>query len=399
MAGGINRPLLPSTGATPDERRLRTGLGAIVRQFLDSGAFLARLLPGVQLRTVASGVPVALAWGSMNRVPTSDAIMLRLPSILPNMVGVPLEVTKTSATGIAFVSPAGKALDGVTSPTVDGSATGVHLTGAGVTAFRTDGTNWFSARGGTQSVLSSDGRTIQYHDTTHSPVALYQFNGNTLDSSGNGHHLTVATGVIRYAPMAPGLKGAFFENSPSIGSGFAMLRGPPGVAALQLTGDMTVEMLGFFRVYRDPSFPAVVVTHSGVGSAEASNTLYRLSLEGTLSTRYQQEHGAGVADTYDEPSGQVMDVTLSHFAFTRASGVVRFYGNGQLAGAGGAGSTGMLPPSGGASGVLWVGGDPNGPYNFAGYLASLKIINRALSEDEVKNEVKLTLGPVFGTRF
>ena len=65
MPGPFNRPILPTTGANPDEQRARTGLQEIVRTLLNSRAFLQRLFPGQILR-VPTGTPVALAWGGMN---------------------------------------------------------------------------------------------------------------------------------------------------------------------------------------------------------------------------------------------------------------------------------------------------------------------------------------------
>jgi hypothetical protein len=138
-----NRPLFPTVGSTPEQQRALVGVGEFVRKVLSPGSFLQRLLPGRLLRPVATGTPLALAWGEMNRLPPGNSIA-RLPQILPEWIGTPLHVLKGSPTGFSAVQPGGVGVNGAP-PTVDGKGYGFWLHGAGMRTLVTDGANWFSA--------------------------------------------------------------------------------------------------------------------------------------------------------------------------------------------------------------------------------------------------------------
>ena len=404
MAGGINRPVLPTTGANPDEQRLRTGLSAIVRSILDSGAFLGRLFPGDQLRTVSSGVTVALAWGSMNRIPTSDPIMLRLPNILPQMVGVPLQVTKGSATGIAYVSPAGKALDGVTSPAVDGSSTGIQLTGAGLHEFKTDGTNWYSQRGGASSGGGSLPTGVFPPNSTwrlssnYSPIGLWDFDESTTSrASPVLPAFTVATGTMRYAPIYPGVNAGVLGGATG-----AYLEMPAtGTASLfHLRSDVSVQVL-FWQTDKQliqPNNSAPLICFAGVGlSAETENVQWGLYLADNQRADWFTESGGpavGFSHTINQPVLPWNNVRPVLYGARRSGNTVQHFLDGKPLGSSASGAT----PTGGTAGRVFLGGATAETPLAQMMISSVKVTPNAMSDAEFLADYNASLGQYYGPR-
>lgn len=396
---GLRNEASPVSGS-PDSDLRR--LGEQLREFLRSDQFLAKLNVGPIIRA-ATGQIGALAWGTENRVQLSGDAILRLPPMDAAWIGKPLYMAKQTGTGIATVVASGG-----NSPTVNGSVTGVQFQSPGLHAFVTDGQGWYTEQASstgsnvapgvdTNSELFWNGaiwtprypRTAQHHDTTFSPVALYKLDGNLLDSSGNGLHLSVATGTIGYTPVSPGLTLGFFDN-------LTVLTEATKAAALRITGPLTIEALGSWRIYR-PDVDTII-SHAEQGETLSTNALYRWQLDTPFTTRYLHEHDAGVNETFDMANNQPPDLLLAHFALTRtASGIISFFANGRLCGTPTA--TGLPMPNGGTTGRLYIGGDGTNaagsqPYN--GNLGSVKILNTTLTQGQIVEEVNRTLGPILG---
>jgi len=75
------------------------------------------------------------------------------------------------------------------------------------------------------------------HDLTHSPVGLWQFDGDLTDSSGNGFTLSLGAGSTQqFVEMAPGLQGAWFN-------GTTFYERTSTEATLQIPGPITIEFI------------------------------------------------------------------------------------------------------------------------------------------------------------
>jgi hypothetical protein len=113
-------------------------LGEQVRSLLQGDEFLSRLNLDKIIRVATGGI-AALAWGSMNRVELAGNAILRLPPIEPAWIGKPLYMGRQVPTGTATVRGSGSPV-----PRVNGSPTGIAVTGVGLHVFVTDGADWFA---------------------------------------------------------------------------------------------------------------------------------------------------------------------------------------------------------------------------------------------------------------
>jgi hypothetical protein len=231
---------------------------------------------------------------------------------------------------------------------------------------------------------TATGGTPQLHDTTHSPVGLWQFDGDLTDSSGNGLDLTLSTGSALYTKVFD-LPGMFFNGATGLSR-------PSRDAALAISGNMTIE----FMISTPLLSGLGTVCQFGDASSEteAGNILYRvISIPDLISCGW--EYGAGVDQNMTEVIS-TGSATL-HFALVRKAGAteVRRFVNGALKTV----DTSLTPPTGGTLSTvrLSVGDDSTGGlYLKPAFLSSLKIIDGALSDDDVKAEYNRTLGPLLG---
>lgn len=226
---------------------------------------------------------------------------------------------------------------------------------------------------------------IDYHDLTHSPLGLWQLDGDLLDSSGNGLDLAVvAGGGTRYTELLPGIRGLYLDDLTHVHQA-------SGDASLELLGDMTLEMLIAPDLDRAGT-EQVVVTHQAAGATEAVNGLYAMTIGVTdvADMSYFAEQGAGVAIRYTVNSRRLGLGGVYHWAMVRANAQVQFYLNGALAGAA---SSGLLAPTGGGSGTFTIGGTPGSAvFDAQCAIASVKLIGSALSAAQVLAEYDRTLG-------
>jgi hypothetical protein len=226
---------------------------------------------------------------------------------------------------------------------------------------------------------------IARHDLTHSPVGLWQFDGNLTDSSGNGNNLSAISGTPRYAELFPGLRGLSCDTVFRVGISSAP-------AVLRITGDVTLEML----IVPDKSTGIGCVAFvTGNGETLATNTLWSLALLNTSNAvnglRYAAESGAGVDAIYSINHGPLPG-TLNHLAMARASDVITFYLNGKQLGA----SSGTLTTAaGGTSTGFFVGADAAGANAMRFSVSSLKVVSSALNAAQVLAEYNRTLGAFF----
>jgi hypothetical protein len=225
-----------------------------------------------------------------------------------------------------------------------------------------------------------------YHDTTHNPVALYQFDESLADTSGNSlTSFSVESGTERYTNILPGLKGFLFDGSTDIYVNAAE-------ASLAITGDMTIEMI--LSAGEVASSLAIPVSYYATGETEITNLLYSIRLLASSANclSWTHEQGAGVNETYDSNIGVPLGRPI-HLAAVRSSNDVTFYVNGERFQSG---STGLNAPTGGSSSRLYAGGQPTASNAFTGAISSLKILNSALTSAQIRAEYNRTLGKVFG---
>lgn len=221
----------------------------------------------------------------------------------------------------------------------------------------------------------------QYLDTTHTPAALYEFDGDLVDSSGNGLDLSMGTGTAIYgpAPVTDGL-GAFFQASRAQRGSFD--------ASLQILTALTLEAMVFPGAVH--SADAYIASFNGSGDTEAVNILYNMMLTSGNRLRYLHEAGAGV------DHGITFNVSIplgqwSHLAITRDSAGtgINAYVNGILRGS----TTLGAAPTGGGSSQLQVGQFIGGTFPFTGMLSSVKIIAAELNATQVLAEANRALPP------
>lgn len=414
MAGGINRPVLPTTGTTPDEQRLRSGLGAIVRSVLDSGAFLNRLFPGkAQAAVVGTGTQVQLAWGDMNRLPPTSPVVAFLPRVTAKQIGVPLVISKAYATGVAMVQPAGVGIDGRTQPTVDGLPTGFQMSEAGQRTLMTDGANWFSQRGGAggggagAAVSTPSGvfptASAWKLTSNYSPIGLWQFNETLDDTSGlQQPPFSINRGSVKYTDINPGVK-ALVCGGPT---GLVLRLPHTGVASLLRTpGDISVQMIvqQTSETLSDAAGSSPLLGYRGrlrtVTGNDADNSLWGIfqGPDGVQDWYTEAVGGAGFSAFVLSPRVPPPGVRTLLLGARRAAGVVQHFLDGKPLGSVASGAT----PGGGSSGVFWLGGQTAANESAAPQMviSSLKICNNAMSDAQFLDDYNASLGQVYGSRY
>jgi hypothetical protein len=231
----------------------------------------------------------------------------------------------------------------------------------------------------------------RYHDTTHTPVALYNFDGVITDSSGNARDLTLEAGTSRFSRIL-GLRGFYFDGSTRLFRNAAD-------AGLRITGDMTLEMVMTWDV--DPPGTGVnadvyPVSHGGDSALDDTPNNFLYSVYGrtpsvTEGLRYFAEGAAGVNIIHDIDDPPAAVGAYHHLALVRSSDDVTFYCDGIILGVA---SVGLAAPTDGVDGRLRVGGLGDGTpgRHWTGIIASLKIIGSALTAGQVETEYDRTLG-------
>jgi hypothetical protein len=209
---------------------------------------------------------------------------------------------------------------------------------------------------------------------THSPVALYLFDDNLADSSGNGLDLSVGAGAERYTNVN-GLRSAKFDST-------TYFRYTPGSSALEITGDITIQ---FLLTSEDLVGTSYMLAFAAGGDAESANALY--ACRGAASSEnysWFSESGAGVDASYGGWNGSG-NHTIHHLTYVRESDIVTLYIDGAKRGSSGT----LATPTGGTSSYLDVGAF-DGSSIWRGTMACVKIVNSALTSTQVYDEYKTT---------
>jgi hypothetical protein len=219
-------------------------------------------------------------------------------------------------------------------------------------------------------------------DTTHSPAALYHFDGNLLDSSGNA--LTLS-GTPFYQEIFPGMLGL------SGGTGIARASHD---ASLTILGDKTIQALVAMPSITPGSGIAsgtFISAFSGsVSNTAAHNYLHSLSFFTQDQLIWFHETATGTNVTFASTRG-VRVGSLVHIAARYQSNVVTLFINGREAGI----STALTAATDGSLSVLKF--CHSSPLNaLFPVIFGWKFVASALTDLEVRAEYNRTLGPHLG---
>lgn len=250
-----------------------------------------------------------------------------------------------------------------------------------------------SVVGGVATITTPIPGSINYFDSTHSPVGLWNFNGTLADLSGNANNLSLSAGNLAYCDVVPGKLGLMVLD----GARYQTALNP---ANLGITGDLTIQAI----LIRDHAYTnnITIAAHAGTGAASTENINYAFILQGSALTALQRlqmswEHSAGTGVTQLSTGDVSLPPihTISYLAVKRVSNVVTFYHNGLPFGPA---SGTLTAPTGGAGSVRFMVGSSSpaaaSPDRFV--LMSLKVVNGGLSDAQIKAEYNRTLGPAYG---
>ncbi len=236
---------------------------------------------------------------------------------------------------------------------------------------------------------------IDYHDTTYNPIGLWQLSGNMLDSSTSAHHLGLQAGTQRYTNMGPQFRGAMFDGSTL----FLSTGSVP--SSMVLTGAATVEFIANFT----PGGNQVPFQLAGAtGDVNGSeNFLLEFIVASSGMISYFAERDSGTNIQFDFTSASVNFNEVAHYAMTRdVSGTVRVYVNGSKLET----SLALNTPNTGVAALstarIHIGADNGAAFSLGTSpcsrtsIASVKLIGRQLSDEEVYSEYLHTIGAMCG---
>ena len=221
-------------------------------------------------------------------------------------------------------------------------------------------------------------------DTTYTPVALYNFNGNLEDSSATGDDLIKDNGTNRYYPnlLFSGSQSALFK-------GDTCYRTATNNAAHRITGDIT--LITIINFYEASSGYQNIVTFSGNNDGENQNFLYSMYLNASEELYWFQEKGEGVNVDYLLAGYPIPIQQWVVIGATRTSNSIQFYLNGAKLGP----AATIDAPTGGDHGDcrLWIGAEDPGNANYLkAHVKSIKIISSALTEAQMMTEFERVTG-------
>ncbi len=219
-------------------------------------------------------------------------------------------------------------------------------------------------------------------------VGLYRFEGNTLDSSGNGNH-----GVVQNQTGS-----VFGANTPLLNSGGQSLFLDsanehvlvPHSASLNITSQMTIS--AWINPGALGAFEGVIAKNPSNGSASNHAGNYELRTKNDRSAEFLYQKG-GVNDTTTLSSGanRFVPNSWTHIAVTADGANTQFFVDGNLV------STVAMPAGFGATNTnpLYIGARADLFTDFAGRMDDVAIFNSVLTQAEI-NTIKLGDFSAFG---
>lgn len=222
-----------------------------------------------------------------------------------------------------------------------------------------------------------------------SPVAVYNFNDNLEEESGNPDLTLVrhnGSTLEQYHELCPGVRGLKILNNQAYGLSVA------NSVPLKLQGDMSAQVM--VRFDSTPTGNQFILAFGETSEAETENVHYEMIFKSPYNglMSYFHEHASGVND--EAPSTDSVPAIGTTFlvGFTRIGNTVQTYLNGVPAGPP---TTNMTPLSGGSDGRFLLSG-------IGGTFASkcdwvcggLKLNDYGLTAAEMLAEYNRTLGSV-----
>lgn len=244
--------------------------------------------------------------------------------------------------------------------------------------------------------------TASHLTTEYNPIALFTFDNNINDTSGNGKTLQLVTGSLVFAEGPfPGSQAIRFDGFTGLSSSLD--------TDFHITGALTMQAFikpDSLQPSVIPGFGNFVVSIGGTGESLGTNVL------GTLITNQGSsgnigidlERGTGTDFMGSTTSSLITQTKWYHIAASREGANTSFYLNGNLV------ATFIHPgfpekdpiPANNTQ-KLWVGTQPTGGGNlvqlaYSGSLSNVKIIGRALTQEEIRAEYA-TVFPIEGGAF
>lgn len=216
---------------------------------------------------------------------------------------------------------------------------------------------------------------FQRHRLDPNTVALWQLDGDLLDSGPNGFNLT-EVGTVPY--QLHGVPGKVPAVSPELT--LANHGSHPYDAALNIVGELTIEFMMFLTAIDANSWS---VSMGVPGSElEADNYLILIGHDVSGQLVWSPERLAGEnvegESKFTATGGTLTTGQWQHIAMRRTAGnVVTFFIDGSSVGT----SAALLAPTGGTNGVFRIGTE--GANDIEGYMGSLHILDRAKSDAEI----------------
>lgn len=214
----------------------------------------------------------------------------------------------------------------------------------------------------------------------HSPVGLWNFEGNLNDSSGNG--FTLSGTPIRYLTNEKD----FFDG---VVIGEELTR-PSRDDALAITGALTIEVVGRFFNHSTSCF---ICSIGNSGESLEDNINYSCYISSTSQIYALWEYGSGSNVSVSSDSNIIPIGIPCFLAITRSSdnpAQVSFFVNGESVGTGSA----TAAAGGTASTCCFrvASSNTSGSIFYGAAFSSLKIIPSQLSQDQIKQEYNRCLG-------
>lgn len=217
-------------------------------------------------------------------------------------------------------------------------------------------------------------KPIQKLGLEYDPVALWLFNGNLNDSSGNGLNLTGT--VFGYSDFGVILNGTELTYSTT---------GSP----LQIAGALTIEFIAIIV----QGAAVGMIGMSATGESLATNCLYQWTWGNDGTPSIYWEYGVAATNVTWTGTGIGTFGYPCHMALTRTDSeptTVTIYVDGVQIG-----NTGSVHTAeGGTSATLklFATGDGTSDLIKGSQVSCVKILNKCLTADEIKEEYNRTLG-------
>lgn len=221
--------------------------------------------------------------------------------------------------------------------------------------------------------------TPQHSNNDLSPVGRWTLNEVLTDGSGNGHDLSVASGVERYTGHnhVPGDASAFLQTTRLSG---------PSDAAFELTGEVTI--MAWINPYA--LSPQIVVSYQGAGESSTTNTLWSLRIDTSGSFNIFHEFGSGSNQDFNGTNNVIRPGQNQHLALSReADGVTHHcYLNGVFVET----VVASTAPDGGSASFVNIGRGADAESSFQGSIWDVAVYGSQLTSEQIKAEYRRQAG-------